>query len=95
VDKSYSTTLFESMIKNLENNQALYNLVYNIVINGNQIPFDIEVPVINLGHLYGIIKNSSEGCQIHNRIFEQRIYSYMMTKAKVRQVGQVRPVRLV
>ena len=55
-------------------------MVNNIVINGNQIPFDIEVPIINLGHLYGIIKNSSEGCQIHNRIFEQRIYSYMMTK---------------
>jgi len=80
VDKSYSATLFESMIKNLENNKALYNLVSNIVINGNQIPFDIEVPIINLGHLYGIIKNSAEGCQIHNRIFEQRIYSYMMTK---------------
>ena len=81
VDKSYTTTLFESMIKNLENNQALYNFVYNIVVNGNQIPFDIEVPIIHLGHLYGIIKNSTEGCQIHNRIFEQRIYSYMMTKS--------------
>jgi hypothetical protein len=81
VDKSYTTTLFESMIKNLENNQALYNFVYNIVISGNQIPFDIEVPIINRGHLYGIIKNSAEGCQIHNRIFEQRIYSYMMTKS--------------
>ncbi len=80
VDKSYTTTLFESLNKNLENNQALYDSVYNIVINGNQIPFDIEVPIINMGHLYGIFKNSAEGCQIHNRIFEQRIYSYMMTK---------------
>jgi len=80
VNGAYTTTLFESLTKNLENNPDLYDNIFNIVINGKIIPFNIEVPVINLGHLYGIFKDSSQGCQIHNRIFEQRIYAYMLTK---------------
>ncbi|QTA78905.1 AAA ATPase-like domain-containing protein, GxxExxY domain-containing [Desulfonema limicola] len=80
VDEAYTTTLFDSLIKNLENNKNLYDNVFHIVINGRKIPFNITVPVINLGHLYGIFTPSPEGCKIHNRIFEQRIYSYMITK---------------
>lgn len=80
VDKGYTTTLFDSLTKNLENNQNLYDTVFNLIINGQHIPFDIEVPVINLGYMYGIFKNMPQGCQIHNRIYEQRIYSYMLTK---------------
>ncbi len=81
VDEGYTTTLFDSLIKNLENNQELYNNVFNLVINGQTLPFNITVPVINLGHLYGIFKESAKKCQIHNRIYEQRIYSYLVTKS--------------
>ncbi|MEN8216108.1 MAG: AAA-like domain-containing protein [Pseudomonadota bacterium] len=80
VHEGYTTTLFDSLTKNLENNPELYNNVFNLVINGHGFPFNIVVPVINLGHLYGIFKDSPSGCQIHNRIYEQRIYSYMVTK---------------
>ncbi len=81
VDGGYTTTLFDSMVKNLENNPELYDLVFRIVINGEKFPFSIADPVINLGHLYGIIDKSEKGrCRIHNRIFEQRIYDYMMSK---------------
>ncbi len=80
-DEGYATTLFESLAKNLENNPELYELIFQIVINGDNLPFSIIDPVISLGHLYGIIVRSEQGrCQIHNRIFEQRIYGYMMSK---------------
>jgi hypothetical protein len=81
-DESYTTTLFDSLIKNLENHPDLYENVFAILINGKRIPFHISVPVINLGYLYGILaaSGSEESCKIHNRIYEQRIYSYMMTK---------------
>ncbi|MCP4705144.1 MAG: AAA family ATPase, partial [candidate division Zixibacteria bacterium] len=62
VAEGYTTTLFDSLTKNLENNQDLYNNVFNLVINGQRIPFNITVPVINLGYLYGIFKDSDEGC---------------------------------
>ncbi len=80
VREKYTTTLFDSMAKNLENSPDLYENVFQIVINGKRIPFNISVPVIHLGYLYGIFTESGEYCKIHNRIFEQRIYSYMTTK---------------
>ncbi len=89
VRENYTTTLFDSLIKNLENNRELYNNVFNIVINGKRIPFNITVPIINLGYLYGILRHSQEGCQIHNRIFEQRIYNYMMTKLQTSEADPI------
>ncbi|QTA82681.1 AAA ATPase-like domain-containing protein [Desulfonema limicola] len=89
-DKAYSATLFDSLIKNLENNNDLYELVFQIIINGRSLDFSIDDPVINLGHLYGILVNSERGrCQIHNRIFEQRIYAYMMSKVQRTKSGNV------
>ena len=79
-DEGYTTTLFDSLAKNLENNPDLYNLISRIAINGVSIPFTVTNPVISLGHLYGIIVPSEHGrCRIHNRIFEQRIYAHIMS----------------
>ncbi|MCP4629190.1 MAG: AAA family ATPase, partial [bacterium] len=81
VDGGYTSTLFDSLTKNLENDKALYDLVFEMIINGERFDFIIADPVINLAHLYGIIVQSERGrCRIHNRIFEQRIYDYMMSK---------------
>jgi len=81
VNGGYTSTLFDSLTKNLENNEGLHDLVFRMVINGDRFDFVIADPVINLGHLYGIVAQSEQGrCRIHNRIFEQRIYDYMMSK---------------
>jgi hypothetical protein len=90
VDNGYTTTLFDSLTKNLENNRELYELIFHIVINGKSLNFTIANPVINLAHLYGILKPSERGdCQIHNRIFEQRIYAYMLSKSMLTQYGDI------
>ncbi|MCP4352887.1 MAG: AAA family ATPase [Desulfobacterales bacterium] len=81
VNKGYTTTLFDSLTKNLENNKDLHKMVSEVIINGKHFDFAIANPVINLGHLYGILVQSEHGrCRIHNRIFEQRIYDYMMSE---------------
>jgi len=80
VDAGYSTTLFDSLIKNLEDNHDLYQIVYNIVLNGASYPYNINEPQINLGIIFGIICNLNGQCRIHNRIFEQRIYNYLIAK---------------
>ncbi|MDM8523289.1 AAA-like domain-containing protein [Desulfococcaceae bacterium HSG8] len=80
-DPGYTTTLFDSLIKNLENNPELYTLVSQVAINGNIFTFNISNPLMNLGYMYGILSRPESGhCHIHNRIFEQRIYDYMMSK---------------
>lgn len=95
-DEGYTTTLFDSLSKNLENNRNLYDLVSQIAINGDSFPFTITNPVISLGHLYGILAPSGRGrCQIHNRIFEQRIYAHIMAEmlqTRYREMNGTGPV---
>jgi hypothetical protein len=81
VREGYTTTLFDSLTKNLENSPELYEAVLDMVINGKTLTFAVSDPLINTGHLYGIFSEGENGrCRIHNRIFEQRIYTHMMSK---------------
>jgi len=80
VSEKYQTTLTDDLIKNLENNPSLYEFIFNTAINGVEKRFNIDNPIINLGNVYGIIKENNDLCTIHNRIFEQRITNYMISK---------------
>lgn len=75
-----NNTNFDSLIKNLENNSALYSLVYRVIIEGDEIPFNQYNPTIHQGVLYGVF-NPNGNVKIHNRIYEQLIYNYMASKA--------------
>jgi len=80
VRENYTTTNFDDMIKNLENNKELYHLVFRIIMDGESISFNIGNPVIDLGSLFGILADSAGVTVIHNRVYEQRIYNYMSSK---------------
>ena len=72
-----SNTNFDSLIKNLENNNKLKELVKKLILDGNQITYSEDNPIINMGMMYGIFKNDTGKLKIHNRIYEQRIYNYL------------------
>jgi hypothetical protein len=74
-----SNTNFDSLIKNLENHPKLYELVYRLAIENEAFYFNIHDPLINLGVLYGILRNG-EGVNIHNRIYVEIITNYMASK---------------
>lgn len=74
-------TNFDSLIKNLENNKDLHDLVYRLIIEGDAMPFNQYNPTIHQGVLYGVFKNNNGQLKIHNRIYEQLIYEYMASKA--------------
>ncbi|WP_061995684.1 AAA family ATPase [Clostridium sp. ATCC 25772] len=75
-----SNTNFDSLIKNIENNQGLSQLVDNLLIKAIKINFNIHNPDINLGCLYGIFKEDKGNLKINNRIYEQLIYDYRISK---------------
>ena len=75
-----NNTNFDSLIKNLENNTDLYNLVYRLIIEGDTIPFNQYNPTIRQGILYGVFRNNGR-LKVHNRIYEQLIYEYLTSKA--------------
>lgn len=70
-------TNFQSLIKNIENNSKLKEMVKSLIIDGNKINYNISNPIINMGMLYGIFKNEDNSLKINNRIYEQLIYDYM------------------
>jgi AAA-like domain len=82
-----SNTNFDSLIKNLENNEELYRLVYNIAIDGANMDFNIHDTITNLGALYGIFADRN-GLKIHNRIYNELIINYMSTKYHRIQMGK-------
>ncbi len=73
-------TLFDSLIKNLENNKDLYDYIEDIIVRGNDKGFNNYNPVIELGNTYGYFKNNNGKVAISNKIFGEIIYSYMISK---------------
>lgn len=73
-------TNFQSLIKNLENNTELYELVFDIVMNEKEYTYNRDNPIIDFGSIYGIFREERGKTRIHNRIYEQRIINYMTSK---------------
>lgn len=80
VREDYSTTLFDDLSKNLTNNPDLYELVFQVAINGRKVRFNIKNPLLALAHTFGILKADERGfCVVHNRVFEKIIYDMMLS----------------
>ncbi|MCD2345251.1 GxxExxY protein [Clostridium guangxiense] len=79
-----NNTLFDDLVKNLENNSDLYGEVYSIVIDGEVRVYNNLNPTINIGTIYGIFKEDDNKVTIHNRIYEQIIYNYMISKIEAK-----------
>lgn len=73
-------TNFQSLIKNIENNKELYDFVRKIVLDGEYITYVKSDEIVNLGTLYGILKEDDGNCKVNNKIYEQLIYNHMMMK---------------
>lgn len=73
-------TNFENVIKNLENKPDLYNLVFDLIIEGYEKFFNHHNPVIKQGIIHGILKNQEGPLEIQNKIYREIIYNYMSSK---------------
>ncbi len=74
-------TLFDDLIKNIENNPELSELLFSIMVEEEYLDYNIDNPIIQTGTMYGIFKCSEEKeVVLHNKIFELRIYAYLISK---------------
>jgi hypothetical protein len=78
-------TNFESLIKNLQNNQDLYDLVADMLLEGRTVPFNLRNKVIEKGIIYGVFKQNGK-VKINNPIYEQIIYDYLIVNADIEKV---------
>ena len=81
-----SNTLFDDLIKNIENNKELYNSTFNIIIENENVQYNVHA--YNLGIMYSIFKNDNGRLVIHNKIFEMILYNYMIAKKHLEEVGK-------
>ena len=77
-----SNTLFDDLIKNLENNNELFEYTYSILVQGVPKLFNISNPIVNIGYMYGYLDKSKEGMvEVSNQILREYIYNYMISRA--------------
>jgi hypothetical protein len=75
-------TLFDDLIKNIEGDKNLYNTVYDIVVEGKNIVYNMDAH--EKGIMFSILDKSNTGkLKLHNKIFELRIYNYMIAKREM------------
>jgi hypothetical protein len=79
-------TNFDSVVKNLENNKDLYEIVKKITLSGDKVEFNIYNSVIDLGIMHGIFKTACPFVRIHNRVYEELIYNYMATDFRIKEL---------
>ena len=72
--------LFKSLSQNLERDENVRNLLYDILILGARRHFSPDNPTIDLAHRYGYIYNQNDRVQIFNKIFEMRMTQYFISK---------------
>ena len=81
-----TNTLFDDMIKNLENHPSFRRLVEAVLVQGEEIPFVLSNPEIARGVMYGIFQKTGRQVCISNQIFETYIYEYLISVNKTQEL---------
>lgn len=76
-----NNTLFDDLIKNLENNDKLYEFMYNLLILNLPSVFNIDNPIINIGVMFGYLsKDENNNVVVSNKVIRERIYNYLVSR---------------
>lgn len=77
-----TNTLFDDLIKNLENDRQYREFVKAVLFATEPIPFRMSNPLIARGVMFGVFKETDGCVSISNRIFEMYIYEYFISAEK-------------
>jgi hypothetical protein len=83
-----NNTNFESQIKHLENDAALYEMISAIAVDGERFSFNLHNPVAHIALLYGLLTEKNGVFAIHNRIYQEVIVNYMTSKMELAQMSK-------
>ena len=79
-----STLLFESMAKQLDTYGELDKIIEDIIYCGKRIPFSLEEKSINLGAMFGFLKNENGHVAVANRMFEMCLLNMFMAREAIK-----------
>jgi len=73
------SVLFDDIIKNIESNKELFDLLQDIIISGQKFLYNHFNPAIRIGILFGILAENNRILTVHNTIFETFICEYFIS----------------
>lgn len=79
-------TLFDDLIKNVENNQELKKLIINLLYYGRSFSYSLATPVIQLGVMLGIFCEKEHMLAISNVIYETYLYDYTINSKSMEDI---------
>ncbi|MDO8685242.1 MAG: AAA-like domain-containing protein, partial [Clostridiales bacterium] len=78
------STLFDDVIKNIENNEEIKAVVHEMLIVGRSIGYNPDA--YEKGLMYGLFAQNEGKLIIHNKIFEERLYNYLLEQKNIRNM---------
>ena len=75
-----SNSLFEDMIKHLYEYPQLSIMLQNILFRGIRYTFESNSFIINLGTMFGFLKEENNQVIVANRIFETKLYNFFLSE---------------
>jgi len=89
--------LFDDLGKNMESNEELSNLLYDIVVNGQSYGYNMTNPAMELGFIFGFLRKQAECVTVDNLIFETIIYNHFITRKKIKgiRIDKVLPNEII
>lgn len=77
------TTLFDSMIKHINEYPELKNLLHLMLFQGEQVVYNADHHIIELAQMFGYVKRSGMYIHVANRIFEMRLYNLFLSEEEL------------
>ncbi len=78
--------LFDDMKKKLEDYPELRNMLYAILFNGREFPYNPDSQAFDIGTMFGFLKEAEGKAVVANRIFEIRMYNYFLSEDMLKQL---------
>lgn len=75
-----SNTLFDDMRKKISDDKKLKRMLYEILFMGKTYPYNPDSRQIDLGQMFGFIKEQDGTAVIANRIYETRLYNMFLSE---------------
>lgn len=76
-------TLFDDMVKKLSDYPELKRVLYNILFVGSRYSYEADNSILNIGIMFGFLKDSQNTIVIANRIFETKLYNLFISEEEV------------
>ena len=87
-----SNTLFDDLIKNVENHSDISELLHSILIDDAEITYNPDHSTLSKSFMYGIIKKDEMNkVAISNKIFEIRLYNYYSAQLEISKYSNFKP----